>query len=118
VWITPYAFVCSRLVYNTGDYRRVLQLGGDSDAKVLVHVTPGTAAASAAATCDIFLPLVATNDKMDVCIGGIFNEVPPISGAGISIFFQESRKCLRQVKLTCMALNEDLCLALATSVTT
>jgi hypothetical protein len=38
----------------------------------------------------------------------------PLSGAGLTLFFQESRSCLRKVTLDRMVLSEDQCLALAT----
>jgi hypothetical protein len=41
------------------------------------------------------------------------SDVPPISGAGLSLFFQEPFY-LRQVTLNGTALNEDQCLAVAT----
>jgi hypothetical protein len=114
VWMTTGVFLCSQFCSQFMirlDEPPVLLLGAEADASLVVLVTPGTAAASATATCDFLLRLLAASEKRDIFIRG---ESPPISGAGISIFFQESRSCLGQVTLFSMALNEDLCRALAT----
>jgi hypothetical protein len=78
-----------------------------------VYATLGTAAALATATCDFLVRLFATCEERDLFIEGRGNPVP-ISGAGLSLFFQESRDDLRKVYLSKMVLSEDHCLALAT----
>jgi hypothetical protein len=59
--------------------------------------------------------LLVTCEKHDVYIRGCYEGVStPLSGAGLSLFFQESRSCLRQVTLSFMTLSADQFLALAT----
>jgi hypothetical protein len=127
VWMTPDVYVCTNMyLRNRGDpYLRnrgdplVLVLGCDAlggTTSLRVYVMPDTtAAAVATATCDFLLRVFATCEQCDLHIEGSNDEVPPpLSGAGISLFFQESRSCLRQVVLCDMVLNEDHCRALAT----
>jgi hypothetical protein len=72
--------------------------------------------AVAMGTCDFLLRLLAARDKRDVYINGDSNEVAPLLfGAGLSLFFQESRDSLRKVTMNYMILSEDHCLALATT---
>jgi hypothetical protein len=82
-----------------------------------VHVRMlGTTAAAATAPCDFMLHLSATCEHHDGCISGTDdNRVsPPLSGAALSLFFQDSRDSLQKVTLNHMVLSEDQCLALAT----
>jgi hypothetical protein len=114
VWMTPDVYVWNMTTYATGD-PVVLILGCDAGIELLVHVTPATAAAAATATCDFLLRLLATFEERDLYITGGRNTVSThLSGAGISLFFQESRDSLQKVRLRNMTLNEDQCLALAT----
>jgi hypothetical protein len=114
VWMAPGVYISS-LDFNGGSDTWVLVLGVPGGASMFVHVTRGTAAAAATATCDFLMRLLATCENHDVYINGCFGEVtPPLSGAGLSLFFQESRDSLRQVTLCHMALDADQCLALAT----
>jgi hypothetical protein len=69
----------------------------------------------ATATCDFLVRLLATTEEHAVYINGLYDAVPPhISGEALSIFFQESRSCLRQVTLKLMTLSADQCRVLAT----
>jgi hypothetical protein len=118
VWMTPDVYVCNAYLHNRGD-PLVLTLGCDAGTELLVHVTPDTADAAATATCDFLVRLLATCDERNLCIKGCRYSVPtPLSGAGISLFFQESRDSLQKVVLgtprDSMVLSEDQCLALAT----
>jgi hypothetical protein len=117
VWMTPDVYVCTNMyLLNRGD-PLVLVLGCDAlgGTELLVYVTPGTATAVATATCDFLLRVFATCEQRDLHIEGSEYEGPaPLSGAGISLFFQESRDDLRTVTLRDMTLSEDQCLALAT----
>jgi hypothetical protein len=80
-----------------------------------VHVTPDTAAAAATTTCDFMVRLLATYEKHDVYINGCSDGAStPLSGAALSLFFQESPSCLREVLLWNLVLDADLCQALAT----
>jgi hypothetical protein len=54
VWMTPDVYVCSR--YLNGDHV-VLFLGANGGTRLFVCVTPGTAAATATATCDFLVRL-------------------------------------------------------------
>jgi hypothetical protein len=118
VWMTPEVFV------STGNYLTricfpfILSLGVNShqDLNLSVHVvTRDTPAAAAAATCEFLLRLLATSKQHEVYIEGSYGELPPpLSGAGITRFFQESRSCLQKVTLEKMTLNEDQCRALET----
>jgi hypothetical protein len=111
VWMTTNVYLCSQY---TGD-PWVLVLGGDEDNKLSVRVTRGTPAAVATATCDFLVRLLATCEQHNLLIDGSYSGVPPpISGAALSLFFQESRSRLRQVTLEGIALNVDQCQALAT----
>jgi hypothetical protein len=119
VWMTPDAYVvCARTASNTDD-PEVLWLRADANGSpsfpVRVHVRAGTAVAAATATCDFLLRILATCEKDGVFISNDSRAVIlPLSGAGLTRFFQESRSCLRRVTLNHMDLSEDLCLALAT----
>jgi hypothetical protein len=114
VWMAPNVYVCSRYLYGEGD-PWVLRLGSDHGPYMFVRVRSGTDAAAATATCDVFVRLLATSEEHDVYIRGCSDGVStPLSGAGLSLFFQESHSCLRRVSLENMALNADQCLALAT----
>jgi hypothetical protein len=114
-WMAPSVYVCSGSFYGGGD-PWVLKLGGYRVGTGLsVHVTEGTDVAAATATCDFLLRLFATCESHDVNISRPDNGVPPpLSGAGLSLSFQDSRDSLRQVTLYYMALDADQCLALAT----
>jgi hypothetical protein len=119
VWMTP--DVCIRYVsFGSGyiasnvEYLVVLALKTDAGHHLFVHVMMGTATAAATATCDFLLRLLATCEKDGVSIFGNDNVPPPLSGAGLSRFFQESQPCLQKVTLNSLLLSEDQCLALAT----
>jgi hypothetical protein len=120
VWMTPDVYICTNMyLRNRGD-PLVLVLGCDAlggTTSLRVYVTPygHTAAAVATATCDFLLRLFATCEQCDLHIEGSNDEAPPpLSGAGISLFFQESRDDLRKVVLCDMVLSEEHCHALAT----
>jgi hypothetical protein len=69
----------------------------------------------ATATCDFLVRVFATCEERALRIEGCRHSVPtPLSGASLSLFFQESREVLRKVVLIDMTLSEDQCLALAT----
>jgi hypothetical protein len=115
VWMTPDVYVCNNMYLGGISDKLLLRLGGNagtSTTSLRVYVTPNTAAALATATCDFAVRLFATCERHDLCIEGGIN--PPLSGAVISLFFQESRSCLRKVRLDYIALSEDHCRALAT----
>jgi hypothetical protein len=114
VWMTSGVFVCNAYLHNRGD-PLVLFLGCDaSNTRLCAHVTRGTAAAVATATCDFLVCLLATCEERDLRILGYDNPLAPLSGAALSIFFQESRDSLQKVNLRDITLSEDQCLALAT----
>jgi hypothetical protein len=114
VWMATNVFVFPRGSY-VGGALRVLQLGGNGYTNMFVYVTRGTPAAAATATCDFLMRLLATCEKRDVSIRGCSEGVStPLSGAGLSLFFQESRGSLRKVTLYYMALSADQCRALVT----
>jgi hypothetical protein len=119
VWMTPNVYVTTMFhMYGTGD-SMVLALGANADDITLpVYVTPDTPAAVATATCDFLLRIFATSEPHDLHISGSEDEVPqappPLSGAAITLFFQESRDSLQKVTVDYMVLNEDQCRALAT----
>jgi hypothetical protein len=115
VWMAPDVYVCPRHLSGR-DNLRVLGLRGDDGTPTLhVHVRSGTASAAATAICNFSLRLFATSEQHEVYIEGSRNTAPtPISGAGLSIFFQESKSRLQKVALSGMALNEDQCRALVT----
>jgi hypothetical protein len=111
VWTSPAVYVCNEHMTDTFD-PEVLVLGGTSSLRV--HVTQDTAGGAATATCDFVVRLLATCEERDLFIEGSDDEALPLSGAGLSLFFQESRDDLQKVMLGVMALSEDQCLALAT----
>jgi hypothetical protein len=117
VWMTPHVYVCSQYLYDR-EYPMVLDIGvdDDSDAVLSVHATwPVTAATAATVICDFTVRLLATSQQGSVHIRGNSTvEAPLVSGAALSLFFNESRSCLRKVTLGSMALTEDLCIALNT----
>jgi hypothetical protein len=111
VWMTPDGFVFS-LSITSSLYPLTLDIGVDYGTSMFVRATT----AGAAATCDFFLRLLATSgsDHLFIRQQHIMEARPPsISGAGLSIFFQESRSCLRKFELKDMTLSEDQCRALA-----
>jgi hypothetical protein len=97
VWMTPDVFVCNMNMPGMV----VLELGANADTtSQRVYVTPDTAAAAATVTCDFLVRLLATCETDGVCIDGSYNSVPPpIYGAGISLFFQESREVVFEQSL-------------------
>jgi hypothetical protein len=112
VWMTPDVCIC--FGYMSGIGESVFSLGGDGHIKLCVHVTRGTTATGATATCDFLVRLLATCQEHGVSINGRFGEVSTtLSSAGLSLFFQGSHSCLRQVTLYKMILNADQCHALA-----
>jgi hypothetical protein len=116
VWTTPDVYVCN--TYMPGiSHQLLLRLGANASTGtncLLVYVTPGTAAAVVTATSDFLLRFFATCEQDDLRIDGFDDSVSPISSAGLSLFFQESRDSLQKFTLNRMVLSEDLCLALAT----
>jgi hypothetical protein len=114
VWITSEVFVGSGLIKHRG-YPMFFAVGGGGT-RLVVRVVAANAEATAtvSATCNFAVRLLATYERPGLYINGRDNVSSPISGAGLSLFFQESRESLRQVTLECMVLNEDQCLALAT----
>jgi hypothetical protein len=115
VWMTPDVYIRSGYMANTTADPLVLALKADASGSHLrVCVRMGMAAAAATATCDFLLRTLATCEKDGVSIFGNYNVPPPLSGAGLSRFFQDSRSCLRKVTLNSLLLSEDQCLALAT----
>jgi hypothetical protein len=116
--MTPDVYVCYHYLHDIGG-PVVLSLGVIGTNSLLVYVTPGTAAAVATATCDFLLRLLATCERRELFIdggdiGGRNTVSTPLSGAGLSLFFQESRDDLQKVTLSFMTLSDDQCLALAT----
>jgi hypothetical protein len=94
------------------EHDQVLWLRADANGSpsfpVRVRVRAGTAAATA--TCDFLLRILATCEKVGVFISTDSRAVIlPLSGAGLTRFFQESRSCLRRVTLNHMDLSEDPC---------
>jgi hypothetical protein len=120
VWMTPHVYVCSH-DFDFGGHPRVIGIegrygwiDGGIGTSLYVRVRSGTVASAAAATWDFVMRLFATCGLHNVIIAGCGNELLTLSGAALSIFFQESQSCLRHVTLRDMALTEDLCRALAT----
>jgi hypothetical protein len=115
VWMAPNVYVCSHFMHNMDD-PNVLALGGiGAGTRLLVHVTRGTASSAATATCDFAVRLLATCELRNIYIRGPNTMgTLPISGAGLSHIFEETRDNLRKLSLSHMILNEDQCLALAT----
>jgi hypothetical protein len=112
--MTTHVYVCSQR-FGGDDPLWILGLGGDGYTNMCVHVTPDTPPAVATATCDFLVRLLATCEQRDLYIEGCSDGVPsPLSGAALSLFFQESPSCLREVLLWNLALDADQCLALAT----
>jgi hypothetical protein len=114
VWMTPDVYVCPNGL-DVGRDTWVLVLGVPGGASMFVHVAEGTPATAATVTCDFMVRLLATSEEHGVYIRGSSYEVStPLSGAALSISFQESRDSLREVLFHGVALSADLCHALAT----
>jgi hypothetical protein len=112
LWITPDVFICSNF-YGRG-YPWVLVLDAVGGTSMRVHVRSGTAVAAATSDC-MLVRLLATCDQHAIYINERYSTVSTrLSGAALSLFFQESRDSLRKVTLSTRSLNEDLCHALAT----
>jgi hypothetical protein len=120
VWMTPDVYIFSQYTMPGGIVvLHFLDLeGADSRYPTLcVRVAPDTLGSVATATCDFLLHLMATTELGDVCIRGCGRNrgvPPPLSGAGLSLFFHQSRDDLQEVSLCDMALNADQIHALAT----
>jgi hypothetical protein len=113
-WMTPDVYIFNMTTSGTSA-SLLLRLGGENGTKLCVHVTRGTAAAVATATCDFAVRLLATCEQRDISIrGGDYDGPAPLSGPCLSLFFQESRDDLQKVTLYRTVLSADLCLALAT----
>jgi hypothetical protein len=114
--MTPDVCVYAFFIFMASEIPWVLALGDNGSTTLLgVYVTPGTAAAVATATCDFAVRLLATCEERDLFIdGGDIAAPAPLSGASLSLFFQESRGDLQKFSLNRMVLSEDQCLALAT----
>jgi hypothetical protein len=98
-WMAPDVYVCM-YGYNLVDTPRVLTLGGDPYTSVCVFVMPNTDAAATTATCDFLLRFLTTSEHVDVCFEGSHPSLTsPISGAALSLFFQESRSYLRTISV-------------------
>jgi hypothetical protein len=112
VWMAPGVFIHSQY-FGDGDESLVFLLGVPDGTKLFVYVMEGMDAAAATATGDFLVRLLATCEQHNLLISGLDSRrSTPLSGAGLSLFFQESRSCLRQVELNDIALTEDHCLAL------
>jgi hypothetical protein len=116
-WMTPGVYVRPRNIPFLDD-QLILVLGDDIndwENSLRVHVRSGTALSVATETCHFLLRLLATTEKPDVYMRGQHVRAePPVSGATLSLFFQEIQSCLRRVTLHSMTLSEDHCRALAT----
>jgi hypothetical protein len=113
--MAPGVYISSQ-AFNGGGDTWVLKLGGYGiGTSLYVHVAEGTPATAATVTCDFMVRLLATSEEHGVYIRGSSYEVStPLSGAALSISFQESRDSLREVLFHGVALSADLCHALAT----
>jgi hypothetical protein len=115
VWMTPGVYVCTTYTACRTIDLLVLFLGDNFDTKLFVFVLEGTATAVATATCEFLLRLLPTCQHDDLYIQGANDGVPtPMSGAALSVLFQENRDNLRKVTVTYMTLSEDQCLVMAT----
>jgi hypothetical protein len=120
-WMTPDVYVCNSMHLPGAGDRSVLDIAANGRTasmmftRLRVYTTPGTAAAVATATCDFAVRLLATSEQRDLYItGGRDTVSTPLSGAALSLFFQECRDSLQKFTLSFMILSEDQCLALAT----
>jgi hypothetical protein len=128
VWMTPNVHIRMQnsvlhdplIAYRLALYleTRVLIPGTNTYRKryLSLHVAESSDQAEATATCDFLLRLVATSELSEVVISGEFpfNVATPLSGTGLSLFFQESPKQLRRVKFFGHRFNADQCRAIAT----
>jgi hypothetical protein len=114
MWMTPNVYVCVTWMSVEDDPFLLFLSADGGNISLRVHVTPYTADAAATETYDFAVRLLATSEERDLHILGCDDEAPPLSGAALSLFFQESRSSLQKVTLRRMALSEDHCLALAT----
>jgi hypothetical protein len=123
VWISPGVIVCADIYAAVPPW--LFWFGsntGDPDNSLYVHTTAIDAtdtpftAATARATYDFLLRLLATCDERVLSIRGRIHDggPPPLSGAALSFFFQESQSSLQKVTLCNMDLGQDQIHALAT----
>jgi hypothetical protein len=118
VWMGPDVYVCKDFSLNEGGmYVRVIQLGSTNH-RLFVYAARGPGpetVAATTATCDFVVRLLATS-KDNGKIEGYWDDFSaPISGPGLSCFFQESQDNLRRFRLENMILNEEQIRALATT---
>jgi hypothetical protein len=120
----PGVYVCARYMYYPCGYRRVFELGSMNprDPRLCVYAatepepTPTTTTTTTMmATCDFLVHLLATIRDDAACIEGSLNYTVPVSGPGLSHFFQESQDNLRNFTLKDITLNEEQIRALATT---
>jgi hypothetical protein len=119
--VTPEVYICIEDYFRAYHNPSVLSLGPDFplQSRLGVHTAPGSLAAERdeTETCDCVIRLLTTSEQRDVNFRGSDSDCDPfISGAALSLFFQESRSCLRKVAFHDMALSADVCHVLATMV--
>jgi hypothetical protein len=117
VWMGPGVYAFAGYIDHPG-YRSVVKLGSRKPRDRLLCVYAATGletAAATTATCDFVVHLLATSKEDGARIVASPNTSVPISGPGISHFFQESHANLRSVTLENPALNEEQIGALATT---
>jgi hypothetical protein len=112
----PGVYVCDAYNRGIGIYENVLELSNHRCPSLCVYAASGPEiAAATAATCDFLVRLLATSKTNKAFIRGRYEFSVPISGPGLSHFFQESQDSLRKVTLEEMILNEEQIHALATT---
>jgi hypothetical protein len=128
VWMTPSVhirmdgiddpLIAYRLAFALGTKALIPGTSTYRNRNLYLHVAESSDEAEATAICDFLMRLVgAASDLSEVDISG---ECPPrgvatpLSGAGLSLFFQEHQNSLRKVTFYYQKFNGDQCRALAT----
>jgi hypothetical protein len=115
VWLGPDVYICTIYVPRPGIYQLVVQLGSSSRRApclcIYAATESETSATATTATCDFAVRLLATNKYDGAFIQGYLNDSLPISGPGLSRFFQESKA--NPVTFRNVIFNEEQIRALA-----
>jgi hypothetical protein len=116
VWMEPGVYVCASHIFNPPGYRLFVEFELTNNDRLCVCAArePETAAATTA-TCDFLVCLLTSIKRDRTYIAGYAENPIPVSGPGLSRFFQESHTKLREVTLAQMTLNEEQIRALATT---
>jgi hypothetical protein len=111
VWMAPGVYIISSEYRANGLFPVAVEVGAttvDDSAGMRVRLRPGTAARTAAATCNFLVRLFAiSSEQRDVYMQGSSLPLLPLDGPSLSHLFEPGREDLRAVTLRDMIFNEE-----------